>query len=413
MELYTARYILPLTAPSIENGALVVHEGRIAGVGNKSDLVSKFPEAKINDLGSSVILPGLINAHVHLELTNLGPRRSIARLSFPFWLLGLVVGMRIRTERYFRDSINRGLELLKQSGTTTAGHIATLIRNPGELFRSKGLRGVIFLEVIGLKPEEANKIIESVESQINELENDKLVTPAISPHAPYSVSKELFRKSAELSLNKKIPLSLHLSESPDEIKLFKSNRGKFKKIFYPLLGLKKYSPEGGGKTPVKFLNEIGIFGKNVSAVHCVHLHEDDIKILKKSSVSVIHCPRSNYYLNVGKAPLRQLLDTGINICLATDGLVSNGSLSLWDEARFLKEQNPWLDSESILKMMTINPAKALGMEDKIGSLVPGKFADFIAVELSEYEGGNIYEFLITRTTSERIKGVWVGGKRIL
>lgn len=412
MELYTARYILPQTASPVENGALVVNNGKIVGVGKKSDLVSKFTGAKVNDLGSTALLPGLINAHVHLELTNLGPRTGVAKLSFPFWLLGLVVGTRIRTQRFFNNSLRKGLSMLKRTGTTTVGHIATFIRNPLQLFTEAGIRGVIFLEAIGLKPKESDKIIEGIETQINELQNNELIIPAISPHAPYSVSEELFRRSSELSINKKIPLSIHIAESMDEIKLFKSNRGKFKKIFYPLLGLKKYSPKGRGKTPVQYLDEIGILGKNISAVHCVHLHEEDIKILSDASVSVIHCPRSNYYLNVGRAPVKQLYETGINLCLATDGLVSNSTLSLWDEARFLKKENSWLDSESIMKMMTINPAKALRMEDRIGSLSPGKFADFIAIDITGYQGGNIYDFLIQNTTEEKIKGVWVHGTKL-
>jgi cytosine/adenosine deaminase-related metal-dependent hydrolase len=412
MELYTARYILPLTVSPVENGELAIKNGEIVAAGEKSALKAEYPDAKLHNLGNVAILPGLINAHVHLELTGLGPRKNVSRVSFPFWLLGLVVGTRIRTVRFFKDSISEGLKLLRQSGTTTAGHIVTFVKNPVELFNSAGLRGVLFLEMIGLKPEDADKIIEGIETQINELQNNEMIIPAISPHAPYSVSEELFRRSSELSLNKKIPITIHLAESIDEIKLLKSNRGKFKKIFYPLLGLKKYSPKGKGKTPVKYLDENGILGENVSAVHCVHLHEEDIKILSKKSVSVILCPRSNYYLNVGKAPVKQLYDSGVNLCLATDGLVSNKSLSLWDEARFLKEQNHWIDSESILKMMTTNPARALNI-DKIGSLSAGKLADFIAVDITGYNGGNIYDFLIQNTTEEKIKGVWVSGRKIL
>ncbi len=412
-KIYTARYILPVAEQIIEEGGILVENGIILAVGNKSEVIKKNPDSELIDLGFSALLPGLINTHVHLELTSLGPRRSILKLAFPFWLLGLVVGTRIRTLRFFINSIKKGLSMLKRSGTTTAGHIATFIRNPLQLFNEAGIRGVIFLEAIGLKKMDAKKIIEALKNELAELENHKLITPAISPHAPYSVSEELFKSISEISRDKKIPLSIHVAESIDEIKLFKSNRGRFKRIFYPLLGLKKYSPGGRGKTPVKYLEETGILRENTMAVHCVHLHQEDIKILKERHTSVIHCPRSNYYLNVGRAPVKQLYESGINICLATDGLVSNSTLSLWDEARFLKNENPWLDSESILRMMTINPARALGMEERIGSLSAGKFADFIAVDITGYQGGNIYDFLIQNTTEEKIKGVWVGGEDVL
>lgn len=410
-KIYTVRYILPVSGPIIEEGGMVVENGIILAVGDKSDVIKKFPGSEHIDLGFIALLPGLINAHVHLELTNLGPRTRGTKLPFPFWLFGLVVGTRIRTQRYFNFSLKKGLNLLKKGGTTTAGHIATFTRNPAKLFTEAGIRGVVFLEAIGLKKKDVEKITDALKNEIAELQNHELITPAISPHAPYSVSEDLFRSISGISKDKKIPVSIHVAESVDEVKLIKSNKGKFKKIFYPLLGLKKYSPKGRGKTPVKYLNDLGILGAGTSVIHCVHLHEEDIKILRDASVSVIHCPRSNYYLNVGTAPLKQLLDAGINISIATDGLVSNSSLSLWDEARFVKKNNHWLDSESILKMMTINPARALGLENKIGSLSPGKFADFIALDLNGYEGGNIYDFLIQNTTDEKIKGVWVGGRK--
>ncbi len=404
---------MPVSGAPFEDGALLLRGDTIIEVGNKSELIKKFPSAEVIDLGFTAILPGLINSHVHLELTNLGPRRGVARVSFAFWLLGLVVGTRIRTERYFMESIKRGLKLLKESGTTTAGHIATFIRNPAQLFGEAGIRGVIFLEAIGLKKRDTARIAATLRNEITQFENSELVTPAISPHAPYSVSEDLFRKISEISKAEKFPISIHVAESIDEVKLIKSNKGKFKKILYPLLGLKRYAPAGRGRTPLQYLYELGVIDENTSAVHCVHLHEDDIKILSESKASVIHCPRSNYYLNVGKAPLKQLYEAKINLCLATDGLVSNSTLSLWDEARFLKKQNPWLDSESILRMMTVNPARALRMDGRIGTLSPGKSADFIAVDLRGYDGGNIYDFLISNTSSERIKGVWVGGKDIL
>ncbi len=410
--IYTARYILPVSEPPLEDGALLVRGDTIMEVGKKSELTKKFPSAGVIDLGFTAILPGLINSHVHLELTNLGPRRTVSRISFPFWLLGLVVGTRIRTERYFKDSIRKGLQLLKENGTTTAGHIATFIRNPAQLFTEAGIRGVIFLEVIGLKKRDAEGITATLRNEITQIEKSELITPAISPHAAYSVSEDLFRKISEISRAEKFPLSIHVAESTDEVKLIKSNRGKFKKIFYPLLGLKRYAPGGKGRTPLQYLYELGVIDENTSAVHCVHLHEDDIKILSESRTSVIHCPRSNYYLNVGKAPLKKLHDAKINLCLATDGLVSNSSLSLWDEARFLKDENPWLDSESILRMMTLNPARALKMERRIGSLTPGKLADFIAVDIRGYNGGHIHDFLISNTSSERIRGIWVGGKDV-
>lgn len=411
-EIYTARYIVPVASPPVEDGAIVVEGGKILFAGKINEALLRFPDARRINLENVALLPGLINAHVHLELTNLGPRNSVTKLPFPFWLLGIVVGTRIRTQRFFVDAIKKGLKLLKESGTTTAGNIATFIRNPAQYFKGEKIRGIIFLEVLGLNPKEADKIIDSLRKEISELESEELITPACSPHAPYSVSEELFKMVLELSKPKNLPLSIHVAESIDEVRLIKSNRGKFKKIFYPLLGLKRYSPKGRGRTPVKYLNDLGVLTEKTTAVHCVHLHEDDIEILERTGASVILCPRSNHYLGVGSAPLKQLFSSKINLCLATDGLISNSSLSLWDEARFLKERNSWLDSESILKMMTINPARALNHEDRIGALKPGMFGDFIAVDLNGYDNGNIYDFLVNNTTPSRIKGVWVGGENI-
>jgi len=411
IKIYSARYVIPVTKPVIEDGAVVIKDEKIVETGAKDTIIKKYPSHEIHDLGFSAILPGLINPHVHLELTNLGPRTRIAKLSFPFWLLGIVVGTRIRTERFFKDSIYHGLQLVKESGTTTAGHIATFIRNPCGLFLEAGIRGIIFLEAIGLKESESGKIIEKLEKELKEI-NSTLTLGGLSPHAPYSVSESLFRKIAELSKSKNIPLSIHVAESMDEIKLFRSSKGRFKKIFYPLLGLKKYAPKVKNKTPVQFLYETGVLGPRVLAIHCVHLHENDIRILADNHVSVVHCPRSNYYLNVGEMPLRKLLENKINVCLGTDGLISNDSISMWDEARFLKSKNTWLDSESILKMMTWNSAKALNMEDKIGSLTPGCYADMISVDLDGLDKDNIYDFIITQTSPKKIKSVWVGGKKI-
>ena len=413
IKIFTGRLLLPVESKPLAEGALAVEDGKILEVGHSQKITKKFSGAENVDIGNVAILPGLVNPHVHLELTLHGPRKGVSRIPFPFWLLGMVVGTRIRRKNHFVNSLQNGIEQVKSSGTTAVGHIATFLRDPSEFFMLAGIRAVVFLEAIGLDPAQSDKIAKKIKGEIDDFDaKSDMVKPGISPHAPYSVSRELFRKLAGISKKQKIFTTVHLAESADEIKLFESNRGAFKKVFYPLLGLRKFAPKPGKMTPVEYLKDAGILDSHISAVHCVQINDSDIAILRNAKTPVVLCPRSNYYLNVGTAPLKKLLDEGINVSLGTDGLVSNVSLSLWDEARFVKRMNPWISSEQLLRMMTVNAARSVGLS-KIGALAPDMCADFIAVNLTGFDGTqDIYDFLIANTEKKKIQGVWVGGIRV-
>ena len=364
----SADWVLPIEGPPIEDGAIVVEDGLIAAVGAAHDLGegTRYDDA--------VIVPGFVNAHSHLEYAVYGGFGD-GLGDFAEWItLHIQRKARIGWDEYV-DVAKYGAAHCLASGVTTVGDCsysgATAVAC-AEL----GLRATVYLEVFGADPARALEHFAAIRDRVGAAFSAR-VRPGVSPHAPYSVSIELYEACAELGL----PIATHISESPAEVAYLLTGAGAWG-AYKDLL----VAPPG--KTGTYLLAEHDLLGPNVVAAHCVVLDEDEIGLLASTGTGVAHCPRSNGALGCGVAPLAELRDAGARVGVGTDSPASAPSFDFFEElrsvllsARARAGRPDVLSTSDVLELGTLGSAHALGLDAEIGSLVPGKRADFVIVSL--------------------------------
>ena len=378
-----ARTLLPVTLPPIEDGAVGVSEQRILAVGRWKDLRRQFTGAT-TDLGEVLLLPGLVNAHCHLDYTDMAGQLAPPKL-FPDWIKGLLA---LKTHWSYSDyaqSWLRGAQMLLGHGVTTVADIEAVPELLPDVWAATPLRVHSYLEMTGVKSRRpARQVLQAAIDKIESLPAAQ-GSPGLSPHAPYSTTPELLRLSAKAARKKRWRLTMHVAESEPEFDMFQSRRGP---LFAWLKNQRDMADCGHG-SPVQHLDKHWLLSDRLLAVHVNYLGLHDAALLGQRKVSVAHCPRSHRYFQHQPFPRRELMASGVNVCLGTDSLASvrkeRGEpleLNLFAEMRAFAEANPGSPPASILQMATINGAHALGLEGKIGELSPGAQADLIALPFS-------------------------------
>lgn len=368
---FKARWVIPVDRPPIENGVIEVHDGRLAAIGS-----ARSGEACC-DLGDVAVLPGLVNAHTHLEFSLVEQPFQPAR-PFTDWIRTLVAYRRREFDQQF-VALNLGAIEARESGTTLLGEIATL--GWGEVaLLPNGPRVVAFRELIGLRPEAAESQIEIAEEWLNRAGD--IATYGLSPHAPYSVSPDLLRRSVELAKRFNAPIAMHLAETRDELEFLAHGRGEFVEM------LKSFGawPDSGvplGRRPLDILRTLADAPRTL-VVHGNYLVDDELDFLaEQPQMSVVYCPRTHEFFGHEPHPWRHLLARGVNVAIGTDGRGSNPDLSLWNELVFLRERFPDVAPSTLLELGTLAGARALGCEHDCGSITPGKRADLVAVRIDQ------------------------------
>jgi 5-methylthioadenosine/S-adenosylhomocysteine deaminase len=368
VRVLSADWVLPVEGEPIRDGAVAIgNDGRIAAVGRAEELGEGecFEEA--------VILPGFVNAHTHLEYAVYGGFGD--GLSFGPWI-GMHVERKRRIGLEEMEAIARlgAFECLR-SGVTMVGD-CSFSGAAAAACAEVGLDAVIYLEVFGTA-EAISDSFEPMSARIADALSED-VRLGISPHAPYTTTLELYRASEALGLQ----TATHLSESHDELTYLRSGTGPWSSFAEMLV-----SPLG--TTGIRALAEEGLLGPRLLAAHCVHADEEEIALLAAHDVAVAHCPRSNALLGCGIAPLRALREAGVRVCIATDSPASTPSLDMFDEMRTAvyaaraREQRPdALTAADALELATLGGARALGVAEERGSLVPGKRADLTVLSFS-------------------------------
>ncbi|WP_129127002.1 amidohydrolase family protein [Geomonas oryzae] len=378
MRIYAAAHLLPISSPPIAGGALAVENGRIVAVGTLNELRAQF-SAPVTDLHESVIMPGLVNAHTHLELTHFPAwkvRKDLDYLPKRYveWIQQVVKIKRALEPGEIEHSTQEGMRLCLESGTTAVGDILSDF-SLVPLYRDTPLAGRLFLEAIGHDPILCDTLVARLETALQGLEGALL--PGVSPHTPHTVSGHLFACLNALSEKLGIPKAVHLSETTEEVAFMHDTTGAFAEILYPMAHWEQYLPHPMRTTSTRYLDGLGVLDASTIAVHAVHVTPNDVALLKERGVSVVLCPRSNDRLFVGCAPHKLLKQSGLTLALGTDSLASNDSLSMWDEMRYLQQAAPGVfEARDLLTMATLNGARALQIEESVGSLEPGKRADF-------------------------------------
>ncbi len=378
--IHRAKYVLAESDLLLHNAAVHISEpGRISRVEAWQNLTAG-EDVEVLDWGSSVILPGLVNAHTHLELTGL--YRGIAEFScFTDWLAQLVQKRRLWTESDYRESVLEGAEQSLSAGTTLVGDISASGVSAAAL-QATGLRKVVFHEVLGLLPEKIAEGVAGLKARFETLQADSLLRCGISPHAPYSTAADLYRAAAGVALDRQVPIATHISETMAEGEFLESGSGEFKEFLFQIGALPTdWKPPA--LQPVLYLDSLGVLQPSALLVHCNYLDRDSMAAILRSRSSVAYCPRSHAFFGHKDHPVRQLLDMGVNVAIGTDSLASNSSLSILDEMRFLFRTRKDLKSQEIIRMATLNGAAALDFGGALGRLRRGYWADMTILQLPE------------------------------
>lgn len=380
MKILLADWLLPITSPKIKYGAVVItDDGRIADFGGQQDILKKYPDKNIQIVasGNSVIMPGLVNAHTHLELSMM--KGVIPRgLKFSDWVFEAITKRFQFSDATISADCEKQIHALEACGTVAVGDIANHSATSLPLLEKSSLRATVFHEVTGFAGSIAAERFQEFANKIQNHPNNK-IRQVLAPHAAYSVSPELFKLIAAYNGDSKLS-TVHLAESKDEIEFLKTGSGNMKTMIQKI-GRWDEHWKAPGTTPVSYLKKLEILNSKLLIVHAVHVTDEDIGLLKANKVNVCSCPRSNVQIDVGgTAPIEKYLEAGLNVCLGTDSLASNEDLNLWNEMAFFKTIHPAIPNEKILEMATINGACALGFNREIGSIEKGKDAALIRVE---------------------------------
>jgi cytosine/adenosine deaminase-related metal-dependent hydrolase len=368
VRVVSADWVLPVEGAPVENGAVAIEDGRIAAVGTISDLGAG------DHFGDAAIVPGIVNAHTHLEYAVYAGFGD--GLSFAPWL-ATHIERKSRIDRSQTEAIARlGAAQCLASGITTVGDGA-FTGATAHACSELGLRAIVYLEVFGRDPVEAMQQFEEKAAYVASAVSDR-VGIGVSPHAPYTCSTEVY--AACLALD--VPVMTHFNESQDELDWLLRGEGPMKPV-EPLL----IDPDG--QSGIRRLAAAGLLDPRIVAAHCVKVDSEEIGLLARHDVAVVHCPRSNAFLGCGIAPLAELRAAGLRVGVGTDGVSSVPSHDAFDElraavsvARARSERADALSPSEALELATLGGARALGLEAEVGSLAPGKRADLAVLALS-------------------------------
>jgi cytosine/adenosine deaminase-related metal-dependent hydrolase len=381
--LYTAKWVLPIAAAPVEDGAVLVHGERISWVGPVSALPAGA-ECERVDLGDAVLMPGLVNAHSHLELTGL--RGFLEGLDFRAWLRTLTIVRRdLLTDADLLDASRLGIaEALRHGITTLADCTDSAL--PLSAMRELGVRGIGYVEVFGPDPSQCSESLARLQQRVHALRADDsaLVRTGVSPHAPYTVSAPLFRATAEFARAESLPMAVHVAESTAESAFVCEGSGPFAET----LRARGIDVAPQARSPIALLDATGVLAAQPLLIHVVRADDEDFARIAHHGASIVHCPISNAKLGQGIAPLDRMLAHGIRTGLGTDSVASNDRMHLIDEARqatlfhAIRSGVPdSLDAHSALALATRGGAEALALGHEIGTLEPGKAADLAAFPL--------------------------------
>jgi 5-methylthioadenosine/S-adenosylhomocysteine deaminase len=419
MRIIRASWVLPIISDPIQDGAVAVEGDTIRSVGGFSEVAALFPDAPVADFHDTILLPGFVNCHSHLEYASF--RGLLDNESFGRWMLDFIDFKAKLNDADYLDSSRLGAAECVTSGITTVAESMYSGESLTAIFDS-GLRARASLEAFGIDDSVMDETLKRLSGRLDELEAKRtsLVEIGVFPHATYTVSAGLYRAIAELARGRGLKMATHLAESREESVYIRSGTGVLALDLREKVGWEHIDRQPFGVTPVKYLQQWNVFGSDFMAVHCVRVNDADIAILAKRDVAVAHCPKSNAKLGCGIAPLPALLAAGVRVGFGTDSPASSNIMDMFGEMRtaiFLHRGShadvSVLSADRCVRLATLGGARALGIEDRVGSLEPGKQADIIGVdvEFSHFVPVNDpYSALVYGANQEDVFFTMIGGR---
>lgn len=405
--LLRARTVLPICSPPIDDGAVLIHGERVESVGRFPELL-RTHGGKVIDLGETILLPGLINAHCHLDYTDMAGELSASK-NFSDWIKAIVALKAEWSYTEFAKSWLNGAEMLLRSGVTTVVDIEAVPELLPDVTRSTPLRVISCLELLSVRAKRSARQL--VDAATQKLESLSLELAGLSPHAPYSTSPELLRVAASAARERNWLLTTHVAESADEFQMYSEACG----AMFDWLKPQRNMSDCGIRSPVAQLAHCEALSSGFLAVHANYLAPGDAELLARSGASVVHCPRSHAFFGHRPFPLEELAHAGVNLCLGTDSMATMRksrsepmALNLFSEMRTAARNFPVLSPQGIVAMATTNAARAIGRPHDLGRLAPGALADLIAV--GGDSSSNPYETVVNRRNdvlASMVRGTWV------
>ncbi len=375
-----ASAVVTMDGPLIKNGAVAIEGNRIVAVGTMPDL-AWISEGPVIDLGDCALLPGLINAHCHLDYSMMRHAISPPK-SFTAWVRRINALKRSLDSDDYLAAIRRGFAELRKWGTTSVVNIEAFPELMTRLGPSP-LRTWWFYEMIDIRHRITTEDVVAGALAFFQNRGGTLDSFGLSPHAPYTASLSLYQLANSCAAEFTMPLTTHVAESREEMAMFRDAAGP---LYEFMTDLQRPMTDCGRATPFAQLWENGAIDGRWLLAHMNELTDGDFSLLasipRGGTPSIVHCPGSHRYFSHTPFQYRRLHDLGVNLCTATDSLASTTSLSLFDELRTLSATEPWLTPEQLLRTVTVNPARALRRREKLGQISPGALADLIAIPVS-------------------------------
>ena len=402
-----APWIVPIEPEAIvlEQHAIVVRDGRITAILPENEALSGYPDAPREILKGHVLIPGLINAHAHAAMTLL---RGIADdKPLMDWLNNHIWPLEQKWvgESFVRDGVDLAMAEMIRGGITTFNDMYFFPEVTALQAVQAGMRATIGMIVVDFPTAWAGNAEEYIEKGLalrDAFRHEPRIGFAFAPHAPYTVSDAPLLRIRTLADELDLPIHMHIHETEDEI------TGSLKAC---------------GMRPLNRLHQLGLLGPNLMAVHMTQLEDGEIRLLAETGVHIVHCPESNLKLASGFCPVAKLLNNDINVALGTDGAASNNDLDLMGEmrtaallAKAVSKDASALPANQALAMATLGGARALGIDEQVGSLRPGKWADITAIQLDAIETQPLFNpisDLVYAASRHQVTNVWIEGRRVL
>jgi cytosine/adenosine deaminase-related metal-dependent hydrolase len=388
VKIVRSRLAVTMAGEPIENAAVAIAGNRIAGVGRFEEIRASYA-GEVLDLGEQILLPGLINAHCHLDYTllrgHIPPQKS-----FTDWIRAINASKAALSEEDYVASIDAGLAESRKFGTTTLLNLEAFPELLPRLPRPP-LRVWWCAEMIDVrKPASVSEVSENLAYWF-ESHPEWLGGFGLAPHAPFTASAQLFSAASEISRKHQVPITTHVAESREEMLMFRDASGP---LYDFLKSIGRPMDDCGGKTPLSFLLQCQAPDEHWIVAHLNELTEGDFDLLARAKrFHIAHCPRSHTFFEHTPFELRKLRALGFNICLGTDSLASNSSLSLFSEMRELLRKEPRISPREVFTMVTVNAARAIGQEDSLGQISCGFRADLIAIPSAE-TGAAVFDTIV-------------------